>query len=329
MSLQKDTTMQLAFAIIDEDQANKFIKEAVKCGCRGGFIAPAKGMVTSELLNSLSLRERKRRMVLFIEPSDILTPTLEHLNNLFKMNQANHGIMFTMNLNHALYPRSAKQRNFPFFQSPYQLFVALFRHERRSNIIHIIQNQNAKGGTIFTGRGEFIEEQTAFLGLHSSPQKDVLLSVMEKEIIPEVFHDIDQKFDIVNTKGMMIQSLDVLAFSKSSNPLNFVDTPDTELAILFMIIDAQLLEKYRECLQKHGWRGGTSIKASGTMNPDYMEQVFNMTINPEKRIIFTIDQTYRIQSLYQALFDDPHIDPSHYSVSFVIGVEDSYGIRHA
>ena len=328
MTLQKENKMQIALAVIDEEQSEKFVKEAVKCGCRGGFIAPARGLVTSELLNSLSLRERKRRIVLLIETIDILSPTLEHLNKTFKLDQPNHGILFTMNINHALYPLANHIPDFTHFSSPYQLILALFRHERRQTIVDIIQNHKARGGTIFTGKGGFVKEQTSFLGLHSSPQKDVLLSVVIKDIVANIFQSIDQTFDISQSKGMMLQSLDVLAFSKAPQAHTFLSDEAPELSVLFMVMDAPLLETYRECIRKHGWRGGTAMKASGTFNPDYIEHAFNMPINPEKRIVFTIDQTSHIQTLYQALFDDPKIDPSQHSVSFVVGVENSYGVRH-
>lgn len=325
MSNVHSDPVMMAVAILNHNDGGPFVKEGIKRGLRGGLISPAKGLIGSALLNLLSIRHDRRDLVILFERHSILKPVLEDLVKRFRLDLPNHGILFVMPTRYGLRSDFGLGDNaWDQDQTPHQLLLMTFKHGRVKEVLDRLHRISKAGATIFTGKGEHQVEKQQVMGLSFSPQKDVILSVVPSDDVEEIFSSMEESFYCSQTKGMYIYSLDVHDFSQADqiNPMPVT----TDQMLLMSIISEDLEEAYIEKLKQLKVHGGTSLKAYGSVSPEMMERVFNITVNPQKKIMMTVDSTEKILQAYQTLMDSNTMQAQHQGVYLTIPLTYTYGL---
>ncbi|OFK61736.1 hypothetical protein HMPREF2811_02830 [Globicatella sp. HMSC072A10] len=321
----KEDPVLLAIAVLNHNEGVRFVNEAIKLGLNGGVISPATGLIGSPLLNLLSIRHDRRDFVMIFERESVLIPALKSLVDTFKMHLPNHGIVFVLKTGFQLSRDFLlENNNWNETEADYQLMVLSFKHGRATEIVQKINQVSTAGATIFTGKGESVLERQQMMGLVFAPQKDVILSVVESEQVPDVFMVMENSYGCTQTKGMSVLSIDIHNFSRNRS-LTPMKT-DSEREILISIVSEELEEEYIKIMKKHRMNGGTSLKGHGSVSPEMMEKIFNITVNPQKKILFTIDTTKKIEAAYHDILLSPKMNEAHKGVYLTIPVHGVYGL---
>lgn len=321
-------TYSVAIAVLSNGKGQAFVNKAIQLGLKGGFIASAKGMIESNILNQLGIHDRKRQVVIIPDERQTLEEKLPQLAKYFKMNQPNHGVIFLLHTNHDINQHlHLIDNDWKPLSVKHELIMTTFRHERRIEITNKLKELGAEGGTLITGRGQFNTEIQKMLGINFAPQKDILLTVTPSEKVQKIFQGLDDYYSLTQTKGMRIHSFDVPLFSQdleTVQSLNNILLPS--LSMLVSIISEDLKDAYLKFIHQQGCFGGTALKAHGTLSESNNEKIFNMQINPQKLIIFTVDQSSVIQQTFQQLILDSKLNQEHQSIFFTIPVNQAFGI---
>ncbi len=72
----------------------------------------------------------------------------------------------------------------------HDLIVTIVKKGRVERVIEASKKAGAEGGTIIPGRGTGIHESKKFLGIPIEPEKEILLTLVPKEITREVLSAI-------------------------------------------------------------------------------------------------------------------------------------------
>lgn len=330
MNSEEKNKLIMAVAIVNQANDRKFIKQAHKYGLAGGISIPAEGMVSSRLLNLMGIRKEKRKMILLFERKNRLMPILDRLVEDFKMNQANHGIIFLLSANFNLDSHNDLSDNHS--QEPSQsnqLVFATYRHQRHQEFIDRFQSYQPPGGTIFTGMSLIKEEISRVLGLEQAPQKDLLLSVMPRTKVNEVFKGLEKHFQISQSKGMRLYSFDVDQFSKDLTNDKEI-TPvlvNRPLSLLVAIITEPLFEALTDLLDQEQIHGGTLLHGRGILKEEAIKHHFRISINPEKFIFFLIDTKEQTDRIFTKIQQHPKLMSAHQGVYFTMPVQQAFGLH--
>lgn len=325
MTMNDKEPILLAIAILNHNVGHQFVKEAMQLGLSGGLVTPANGLIGSPILNLLSIRHDKRDLVMLFEKESILLPNIKRLVEKFKMTLPNHGIVFIMDTRFKLRRDLPLENNdWNEVDSDYQLVFMSFKHGKASEVIEKIHQVSTAGATIFTGKGEHKIEQQQMMGLKFSPQKDVIMSVVESEQVPDVFTVMENNYVCSNTKGMYLYSLDIHSFSQ--NKTNQSLRTEAQRELLISIVSEELEEEYIKIMKHHHMNGGTSVKGYGSVAPERMERIFNITVNPQKKILLTIDTTKKIEAAYEEIINHPVMNEAHKGIYFTLPVREVYGL---
>lgn len=326
-TIEQHDPILLTIAILNHNDGSMLVKEAIKLGLSGGFITPAKGLISSAILNMLSIRHNRRDIVMMTERRSVMMPALEILTKRFKMDKPNHGILFTIEAPLSLNARCAlEDNNWNLTQADYQLLLITFRHGLAKDVIGKLNQISTAGATIFTGKGEYLLERQQMLGLPFAPQKDVILTVVENEVVPRIFTEMETHFNCSQSKGMSIIGMDTYAFSQAMSIPN-VATPNQQALLISIISEETALEEeYLRILKHYKMNGGSSLKGRGSMSPEVMQRIFNITINPQKKILLTIDSTEKVTQVYQEITASSILNEKHKGIYLIVPVEFSYGL---
>ena len=90
-------------------------------------------------------------------------------------------------------------------ESNYNLIVTIVNKGWADEIVEASKNAGAEGGTIIYGRGTGIHEQRNFFGIVIEPEKEIVLTVVEKNKSKKVL-------DSIKTAGKLDQPGTGIAF---------------------------------------------------------------------------------------------------------------------
>ncbi|HHY18335.1 MAG TPA: P-II family nitrogen regulator [Firmicutes bacterium] len=90
-------------------------------------------------------------------------------------------------------------------ESNYNLIVTIVNKGWADEIVEASKNAGAEGGTIIYGRGTGIHEQRNFFGIVIEPEKEIVLTVVEKNKSKKVL-------DSIQTAGKLDQPGTGIAF---------------------------------------------------------------------------------------------------------------------
>lgn len=323
--IEQQQKTAMAIAILNHNEGSHFIKDAIKEGLKGGFATSAKGLIQSALLNLLSIRHDKRDCVILFEKKDVLLAALTKLSQKWQMHLPNHGVIFVFDTQFALRNDNAiVNNNWNSNVTPYQLVFMSFKHGKVFDVLQHINIIADEKATIFTGRGEHVQEKQQLLGMSFSPQKDAVLSVVQSQHIHNVFEVMENHYHCSQTKGMYVYSLNVLAYSNDAR-LDAINTAKDEQLCLLSVVDEALEETYVNVMKKHQLHGGTSVKAHGFVTVQMKEAVLNQQYPPQQKLLLTVDTAERIQLAYEALKNDATMQQNN-STFMCIPVLQTYGL---
>lgn len=97
-----------------------------------------------------------------------------------------------------------------------------------------------------------------------------------------------------------------------------------EYEMIYAIVNAGFADAVMEAAREYGARGGTVIHARGTANGD-AEQMFGITVQPEKEIVMIIVPTELRNDILHTVYQKVGLKTPGQGIAFSLPVEDVVG----
>ncbi|WP_066185963.1 MULTISPECIES: P-II family nitrogen regulator [Gracilibacillus] len=187
---------ELIHVIVRFGLGSKVLKEAKKCGVSGGTLCIGKGTIQNKLLKMMSITDTRKEVVMMISNPKTTSKTLQHLNKVFHFDKPNHGIVFTMSLNHVIgtssCQRDKEERSDDGIM--YQNIMIVVDRGKAEDVIESAQKAGSKGGTIINARGSGIHETSKLFAMNIEPEKEIVMILSKQEttdfIIKRIYDDL-------------------------------------------------------------------------------------------------------------------------------------------
>lgn len=216
----------LAFSIVNDGQAGAVVSILEKAGASASFISHGNGTAKNDLYDVLGFGEDRKQAVLSILKEEDWKKAKPALSARFAVSQFAKGVAFYSYLSSvcgvSAYRFVANVRNEkPWakgestmeekpMKANYEVIFAIVNDGFTDLVMAAARKAGARGGTIITARGTGNKEMEKFFGVVITPEKQIVMILVKKEIKDAVLSAIYKDVNI-NAKGQGI------AFSISAN----------------------------------------------------------------------------------------------------------------
>lgn len=205
------------FAVVNLGLGSKVLKEARENGILGGTIFLGKGTAKNQLLEFLGLDKVKKEIVLMASESDVENNIHEVLNEKFQLNKPNHGIVFSLPSNRVISERNSVQNEEPKKGGKevmrdtmkYEVIFTIVDRGLAEAVVEATKSAGANGGTVIHGRESGSHESTKFFSMDIEPEKEIVMTLIEKAKTEAVISAIEEVIDGDSTRDGVIFSMDV------------------------------------------------------------------------------------------------------------------------
>ena len=197
---------KLIITIVKKGLAKKVILASKKAGAEGGTVIFGRGSGIHENKSFLGIpiTPDKEIVITFIK-AELETEVVNAIISEAKLNQPATGLAFVINIksligiSHLLgiEPVSIKnmegETSIMVTQSVlYDLIVSIVNKGDSDKVVDASKKAGAEGGTILTGRGTGIHEQAKFLNITIEPEKEVVLTLIDRNKTNAVLEKIGE-----------------------------------------------------------------------------------------------------------------------------------------
>lgn len=210
----------LTLVVVNPGMGSKVLAEAKSIGVNGGTIFLGKGTITNRLLEFFGFDEEKKEIVLMGAKYQYETTIHETLTNKFHMDKPNHGIIITIPIKSIIGritgTESETTSEFKTGGNHTMAYEAVFTIVDRGlghEVVDAANSAGARGATIINARGSGIHEDSKFFAMNIEPEKEIVMTIIPKEMSDAVIKAIREKMKIDEPgKGIMF----VMDVSKTS-----------------------------------------------------------------------------------------------------------------
>ncbi|CAM3561071.1 P-II family nitrogen regulator [Erysipelothrix urinaevulpis] len=201
----------LVCSIVEEDYGSSVLKVARETGISGGTIIKGKGSVRSSFLNFLGLSDSRKEICLNILREDKEETFYSQLNNKLKINQENHGLVFSVPIEAVYGLRSHKEitinkgRDIMGFDA----IFTITDMGQAEDVIASAKEAGASGGTVMHARGSGIQKNETLFNIEIEPEKDVVFILSSKDKTEAITEKLNQDFEFENPGHGILFVLDV------------------------------------------------------------------------------------------------------------------------
>lgn len=179
-------------SIVPRYDGEKIAKAAVQSGATGGTVILGKGSAPNAVLQFLGIGETAKDIVLSITDSDNADSVKKSVIETAK-NLRHTGIAFTLDicrLTRSGAAQTTTSEDAMDETSGTKLICVIVNDGYAEDAMAAARSKGAKGGTIIKARGTANVNDAQFFGVHLSPEKEMLLIVVEEANYESVFNAI-------------------------------------------------------------------------------------------------------------------------------------------
>lgn len=212
--MPKKPKQKLIVTIVRKEKAKKVIFASKKAGASGGTTLFGKGFRLHDKERFLGIPiEREREIILTLVDEEIYPAVMQAIIDSVSLNKPKQGIGFVINakqitgVQHLLGLNDTD--NEPDEEDVelkmeekimYDLIVTIVNKGDCEKVIDASKRAGAEGGTILSGRGTGIHEQAKLFNILIEPEKEVVLTLINKEKTNDVLKAIEEEAEL-NTAG--------------------------------------------------------------------------------------------------------------------------------
>ena len=199
---------RLMITIVKRGYSRAVIAEAKKAGADGATVMYGEGIGRNEKPTFMGLPATHEKDIIFIAIDGSLEkPVAEAVSRCAKLGQPGQGLGFTLHLNKLIGVQHLSNRlNFTKppkgerFMKPlkdqFQLIVTIVNSGDAEKVVAAAAEAGAEGGTILTGRGTGVNEQTKFMNFTIDPEKDIVFTLVPESFANAVVNRIEEAIDL-------------------------------------------------------------------------------------------------------------------------------------
>lgn len=190
--------------IVDRGKGKYAAETLALVGVNNGRIILGKGTAPSEITNILGIGETEKDILVSLVDADNIRSVLHSLSEKLSLSKAGMGIAFTLCLSSIsqsgaeLTKTAENADNFSanevndmedFNLNKYELAVAVIGAGMCETAMASARKSGAHGGSVVRSR-DFSDDVKTFLGITLHPEKEILLILAERQIIPELLKQL-------------------------------------------------------------------------------------------------------------------------------------------
>ena len=204
---------ELIYVIVNYGMGSKVLHLAKESGVRGGTIFLGKGTTNNTILSYLSLYDQRKEVVLMGADSKVTDYALEKLNEKFKFEKPNHGILWTTELIRIIgtkHQLDGSQEKRGEMSMRYQMIITIVSKGKAEEVIDAATKAGSKGGTIINARGSGVHETGRLFNIEIEPEKEIVMILAKEELTEVVVEAIGKALEIEKPGNGIIFVQDVI-----------------------------------------------------------------------------------------------------------------------
>lgn len=199
---------RLMITIVKRGYSRAVIAEAKKAGAEGATVMYGEGIGRNEKPTFMGLPATHEKDIIFIAIDGSLEKQVaEAVSRCAKLGQPGQGLGFTLHLHKLIgvphlsdrlyFTKPQKgERSMKPLKDHFQLIVTIVNSGDAEKVVAAAAEAGAEGGTILTGRGTGVNEQTKFMNFTIDPEKDIVFTLVPESYANAVVKHIENAIDL-------------------------------------------------------------------------------------------------------------------------------------
>ncbi|MFN7251738.1 MAG: P-II family nitrogen regulator [Anaerobacillus sp.] len=196
---------KLIITIVKKGQAKKAVKASKLAGAEGGTILLGRGMGIHENKSFLGIPIiPEKEIILTLVTTEFSSKVLSAIEEEAKLScprtglamvintKAITGIAHLLGINFDSNERTEGKTEMEKQAVLYDLIVTIVNKGDSDHVVEASKKGGAEGGTIITGRGTGIHEQAKLFNILIEPEKDIVLTLIDRTKTSDVLKQIDE-----------------------------------------------------------------------------------------------------------------------------------------
>ncbi len=207
MNLRPLVNCLLLITIVNKGMARKVVKASKEAGAEGGTTLIGKGTAPRDARNILGIDiETEKEVILSVIDREQLDSVLKAVVKAGRLDKPGYGITFVMSIKQIagichmciLSEKNEKSERSTAMEYDvlYDLIVSIVNRGNSEIVVEAAKEAGAEGGTILFGRGTGIHEQAKLFGITIEPEKELILTLVERKKTDKVLDEIISKSNL-------------------------------------------------------------------------------------------------------------------------------------
>lgn len=215
----------------------------------------------------------------------------------------------------------------------HKLLVTIVKKGLSQKVINASKQAGAEGGTTIPGKGTGLAQKN-FLGFCIEPEKEIILTLISKEVMNGALEAIARSAELDKTGNGIAFVIDVCQVIGIAHLTEACELScsaggcmsNTGYELIVTVVNKGNAEIVVDATKRAGAQGGTIIYGRGTGIHE-QAKLFSIAIEPEKELVLTLIERARVQDVLSAIQEDVAINEPGRGISFVLPVEQTMGIK--
>ncbi|MDO5755497.1 MAG: P-II family nitrogen regulator [Tissierellia bacterium] len=205
----------------------------------------------------------------------------------------------------------------------YSLFVAVVAKGRASKVVELAKGNGAGGATIFYGTGTAKNHLLHLLEMDEM-KKEIVFVLIPNSIDRIIHRQMVEELEINRENAGICFTVPVhtifgLEMEKEMEQMI------TKYTAIMTIVDRGIGDKVIEIAEQQGSKGGTILHGRGS-GIEKKRSFFNITIEPEKEMVFMLVGKDQVEKITKALVDKLEISKPGKGIVFTLPVTNATGL---
>ncbi|MBM4760988.1 P-II family nitrogen regulator [Bacillus sp. B15-48] len=194
---------KLLITIVKKGLATKVVKATKDAGAEGGTILFGKGQGIHNKKKFLGMSiGSEREIILTLFPHEKIDAILLAVEQSGQLTKPSRGIGFVIDVKKLIgVPHLVGEENEQVEVAmersiQYDLIVTIVNKGHSDQVVEVSKKAGAEGGTIIHGRGTGIHEQAMLFSIPIEPEKDIVLTLIDRTLTEKVLHAINVEADL-------------------------------------------------------------------------------------------------------------------------------------
>jgi nitrogen regulatory protein PII len=233
VSKKMDISLKVIFTVVKKGAAKKVVRAAKNAGAEGATTMFGLGTAPPGTYTFWGLDiSPEKEIVLIMTRGEVTKNVFTAIRRILKLHKPGAGISFIIDLVHLAgcvhagrkihkNPRKQIGESAMSQTGTYDLIVTIVNSGFSADVMVAAREAGAEGGTVMHGRGSGIHETSSLFSIDIEPEKDVILTLVDRSISAKVLKSIVDKSSLNEPgKGIafVIEVEEVAGIAHNMNP---------------------------------------------------------------------------------------------------------------